>query len=42
MPMAAGLVDTLKGEGPFTAFAPIDEAFAALPENKQQLTDILL
>ena len=49
---AAELVDTLKGEGPFTVFAPTDEAFAALPEgtldtlllpeNKQQLTDILL
>jgi transforming growth factor-beta-induced protein len=49
---AAGLVDTLKSEGPFTVFAPTDEAFAALPagtidslllpENKQQLTDILL
>jgi transforming growth factor-beta-induced protein len=49
---AAGLVDTLKGEGPYTVFAPTDEAFAALPagtveslllpENKQQLTDILL
>jgi transforming growth factor-beta-induced protein len=49
---AAGLVDTLKGEGPFTVFAPTDAAFAALPagtldslllpENKQQLTDILL
>jgi transforming growth factor-beta-induced protein len=49
---AAGLVDTLKGEGPFTVFAPTDDAFAALPagtldslllpENKQQLTDILL
>lgn len=49
---AADLVDTLKGEGPFTVFAPTDEAFAALPEgtldslllpeNKQQLTDILL
>jgi transforming growth factor-beta-induced protein len=48
---AAGLVDTLKGEGPFTVFAPTDDAFAALPagtldslllpENKQQLTDIL-
>ena len=49
---AAGLVDTLKGEGPFTVFAPTDEAFASLPagtldtlllpENKQKLTDILL
>ncbi len=29
---AAGLVDTLKGAGPFTVFAPTDEAFAALPE----------
>ncbi len=29
---AAGLVDTLSGEGPFTVFAPTDEAFAALPE----------
>jgi len=49
---AAELVDTLKGEGPFTVFAPTDDAFAALPagtvdelvkpENKQKLTDILL
>ena len=49
---AAELVDTLKGEGPFTVFAPTDDAFAALPEgtldnlllpeNKQALTDILL
>ncbi len=49
---AAGLVETLKGEGPFTVFAPTDEAFAKLPagtldellkpENKQPLTDILL
>ena len=48
---AAGLVDTLKGEGPFTVFAPTDEAFAKLqagtveellkPENKDQLTAIL-
>jgi len=29
---AAGLVETLQGEGPFTVFAPTDEAFAALPE----------
>ena len=29
---AAGLVETLSGEGPFTVFAPSDEAFAALPE----------
>ena len=29
---AAGLVDTLKSDGPFTVFAPTDEAFAALPE----------
>jgi transforming growth factor-beta-induced protein len=49
---AAGLVETLSGEGPFTVFAPTDDAFAALPagtleslllpENKQALTDILL
>lgn len=48
---AAGLVDTLKGEGPFTVFAPTDEAFAALPEgtldsllqeeNRDQLVAIL-
>ncbi len=48
---AAGLVETLKGEGPFTVFAPTDQAFAKLPagtlnellkpENKQKLTDIL-
>ena len=29
---AAGLVDALKGDGPFTVFAPSDEAFAKLPE----------
>lgn len=29
---AAGLVDTLKGKGPYTVFAPTDEAFAKLPE----------
>ena len=49
---AAGLAETLSGEGPFTVFAPTNEAFAALPagtldslllpENQQQLTDILL
>lgn len=48
---AAGLVETLKGEGPFTVFAPTDAAFAALPagtvedllkpENKDRLTAIL-
>ena len=48
---AAGLVDTLKGDGPFTVFAPTDEAFAKLPagtvenllkpENKEQLVAIL-
>lgn len=48
---AAGLVETLKGEGPFTVFAPTDAAFAALPEgtvenlllpeNKDQLVSIL-
>ena len=48
---AAGLVETLKGEGPFTVFAPTDEAFAKLPagtveellkpENKAKLMDIL-
>ncbi|QIG52304.1 fasciclin domain-containing protein [Nordella sp. HKS 07] len=47
----AGLVDTLKGAGPFTVFAPTDAAFAKLPagtvenllkpENKDQLTAIL-
>lgn len=49
---AAGLVDALKGKGPFTVFAPTNEAFAKLPkgtleellkpENKQKLTNILL
>ena len=29
---AAGLVETLKGNGPFTVFAPTDEAFAKLPK----------
>jgi len=48
---AAGLVDTLKGKGPFTVFAPTDEAFAKLPagtlasllkpENKAKLAAIL-
>src|SRR3954447_18170491 len=48
---AAGLVDTLKGQGPFTVFAPTDEAFAKLPagtvenllkpENKDKLVSIL-
>ncbi|WP_235945541.1 fasciclin domain-containing protein [Thermaurantiacus tibetensis] len=48
---AAGLVDTLKGPGPFTVFAPTDDAFAKLPagtvetllkpENRAQLTAIL-
>ena len=38
---AAGLAETLKGEGPFTVFAPTDEAFAALPEGtlKKLLAD---
>lgn len=31
---AAGLADTLKGDGPFTVFAPTDEAFAKLPKEK--------
>ena len=35
---AAGLVDTLKGDGPFTVFAPTDEAFAALPEGTVENT----
>ena len=48
---AAGLVETLKGDGPFTVFAPTNDAFAALPagtveslllpENKDQLVKIL-
>ena len=29
---AAGLIDTLKGKGPFTVFAPTDEAFAKIPK----------
>ena len=49
---AAGLVDTLKGKGPFTVFAPTDDAFAKLPsgalddllkpENKEKLKAVLL
>ena len=49
---AAGLAETLAGEGPFTVFAPTNEAFEALPEgtvenllkpeNKDQLTKVLL
>ncbi|MEP7315781.1 MAG: fasciclin domain-containing protein [Sphingomicrobium sp.] len=49
---AAGLVDTLKGDGPFTVFAPSDDAFAKLPagtvddlvkpENREKLSAILL
>lgn len=48
---AAGLVDTLQSKGPFTVFAPVNSAFAALPvgavdnllkpENKAQLTKVL-
>ncbi len=48
---AAGLVDVLKGDGPYTVFAPTDDAFAALPagtvesllkpENKDQLVAVL-
>ena len=33
---AAGLIDALKGEGPFTVFAPTDEAFAKIPADKLQ------
>lgn len=36
---AAGLIDTLKGEGPFTVFAPTDAAFAKVPQ--QTLDDLL-
>lgn len=47
---AVGLVETLQGEGPFTVFAPTDDAFAALPEgalegllaDPEALTDVLL
>jgi len=49
---AAGLVDALKGDGPFTVFAPNDEAFAKIwdgtvenllqPENKEKLKALLL
>lgn len=49
---AAGLAETLSGPGPFTVYAPVNEAFAALPEgtvdslllpqNKGQLTNVLL
>ena len=49
---AAGLVETLSGPGPFTVYAPLDTAFAALPqgtlenilqpENRAQLIDVLL
>jgi uncharacterized surface protein with fasciclin (FAS1) repeats len=47
---AAGLIDTLKGSGPFTVFAPTDEAFAKLPPgaldsllaDKEALTNVLL
>jgi uncharacterized surface protein with fasciclin (FAS1) repeats len=46
----AGLIETLKGEGPFTVFAPTDDAFAALPDGALEglladipaLTDVLL
>ena len=36
----ADLIDTLKGEGPFTVFAPTDEAFAALPEGTMESLDV--
>lgn len=49
---AAGLAETLSGPGPFTVYAPVNDAFAALPdgtvetllkpENKDQLTNVLL
>jgi len=49
---AAGLAETLSGPGPFTVYAPLNDAFAALPkgtvetllkpENKDQLTNVLL
>ncbi|MDJ0820660.1 MAG: fasciclin domain-containing protein [Paracoccaceae bacterium] len=49
---AAGLVETLQGPGPFTVYAPLNDAFAALPEgtvetllqpeNKDRLTNVLL
>ena len=47
--ITAGLVDALRGEGPFTVFAPTDDAFAKLPEgtveellnDKEKLTSIL-
>ena len=49
---AAGLAETLSGPGPFTVYAPVNDAFAALPEgtvetllkpeNKEQLTNVLL
>jgi uncharacterized surface protein with fasciclin (FAS1) repeats len=46
---AAGLIETLKGDGPFTVFAPTDEAFAKIPQadlnallaNKAKLTKVL-
>ena len=37
---AAGLVDTLKSEGPFTVFAPTDEAFAKLPAGTVEALDL--